>query len=889
MLKPNLLHCLAATPPALYVPSIHNSVGHYPQIAPVTFKKKCISITDTVIQLPNLNTNHKNEPHMHAKRGRKPNSDPRSKKYKYKKVKKKKWCHTKIYSNELQRTNKKLKKNVETLTCQNRNQMDKIKALKQTAKTLALDLEVSILCDNIDVDEKDELIDLDWNAIETEEKETNAEDQYLMALRVLECSLESEISDRNISKHLKNQERLSRSKNKSYVWGTGTIFRYLKYKLPHIIGMVIALILIVYVGKECGFIWDDTTRKQGKFMASHVQCELLKRKKDENDIDLLDCGDNTDVLSVCIGYETAYNGAASGGIKCIDDNFLSVNGYIDNWFVWHKRKLIENAFPGRELEFAHVEDRIVIDQSDRFGANEIIHEHLQEICEQLDEEDELFSCIKHDLTNSLVKVQKYHIKLNHTEENELKDIPHPLSICTYMARLWKLCSLWPYNKAKYFQYFLTEFHGKQKPLINFWLCQLLFSKGMRELNLLQGLIFLLLLTPYFVGMTKYKWRSKSICTHTAIKQISKLNDKRIQSETYQANDFGIAKLIFCMESLVQVNGRTNNRLFMDFNGKLKGESVIFWNNLILILSTFMVSDISDVDLDCLSYQKVVTICSPLWEQIQSECAHIISVQTWMMYYLFTLQFNEILQLIISIKIILRIVYDYLLNDCNWKYKIMKQNKGSEHIRNNNDRVEKTHSVSSHLISRVGTLISKQLLKVKTLGKDNKIMQILMALFEGTSAQQQLLYFILQEADRINVAASIRNFKKQEKIDETLSRSYFQEHFRKKGRRRKRKTKNTDKKKDKPEVQSGCKKGNAKGRKKGNTKGRKNKRNLSEIINTETEDNCTEIDNGDTSAFECTFVSSEKTDMQQKRPKRRRKNINYNVSDNDEYNLIDSLQ
>eukprot|EP01084_Bolivina_argentea_P055833 102295_1 len=71
------------------------------------------------------------------------------------------------------------------------------------------------------------------------------------------------------------------------------------------------------------------------------------------------------------------------------------------------------------------------------------------------------------------------------------------------------------------------------PLINYWLTQLIFAKGMRELNLLQGLMFLLLLAPYFIGMLSYKWRTASVCTPTATQQISALSNKLIISESLQ--------------------------------------------------------------------------------------------------------------------------------------------------------------------------------------------------------------------------------------------------------------------------------------------------------------------------------------------------------------------
>ena len=145
----------------------------------------------------------------------------------------------------------------------------------------------------------------------------------------------------------------------------------------------------------------------------------------------------------------------------------------------------------------------------------------------------------------------------------------------------------------------------------------------------------MLLKTYFVEMTRYKWRKTDLLTPTAKTQIIALNNSLIEQECIECaflfnnlylplgvstkqhslkkvrciykkalgkienclnNDFDICKMLFSMDSLVECDGQSNDKLIIPIDSETIGsESQIFFNSLTLILSIFLTSDISDMD------------------------------------------------------------------------------------------------------------------------------------------------------------------------------------------------------------------------------------------------------------------------------------------------------
>eukprot|EP01083_Nonionella_stella_P017331 48469_1 len=152
-----------------------------------------------------------------------------------------------------------------------------------------------------------------------------------------------------------------------------------------------------------------------------------------------------------------------------------------------------------------------------------------------------------------------------------------------------------------------------------------------------------------------------------------------------------------------------------------------------------------------------------------------------------------IDIIVSLKTLIEMERQYLLKQCNWTRKIMMDNKYTEHIRNNNDRIEKSHSISSRITKKMCALVKKGLIKVKTMAEDNQIVEVLMDWFVGDTKHRKLLEQIMEYGDSINAAKMQRKIESDETQDDSLKNEYMKQHFHR-IKRRKKTNKSTKKKK-----------------------------------------------------------------------------------------------
>ena len=101
---------------------------------------------------------------------------------------------------------------------------------------------------------------------------------------------------------------------------------------------------------------------------------------------------------------------------------------------------------------------------------------------------------------------------------------------------------------------------------------------------------------------------------------------------------------------------------------------------------------------------------------------------------------------------------------------------SDLIRNNADRVEKTHSVSSLLVQKSGCRISSDLVSPLVMAKDNEVFGYLLKLFSGGDAQRKIVQWILERADQVNMTAD-RKMKVEERSEHAaLRQAYLGKHM-----------------------------------------------------------------------------------------------------------------
>eukprot|EP01083_Nonionella_stella_P017334 48477_1 len=165
---------------------------------------------------------------------------------KYKKRKQRNRTHRKHHCTASEKREKKnlrkLHKQQKEIEC-NKEQIHKLKQKNQHLHKTQNLIE-SDLCAILD--EYECQIGNDWTAIETEEQrywdENDGFEQMRMNLKIMECACKTDIAHKQISDHLKRQCILD-GKTTTHVPSSSTIRRYILYRLCHVIGLVVALII----------------------------------------------------------------------------------------------------------------------------------------------------------------------------------------------------------------------------------------------------------------------------------------------------------------------------------------------------------------------------------------------------------------------------------------------------------------------------------------------------------------------------------------------------------------------------------------------------------------------------------------------------------------------
>ena len=292
----------------------------------------------------------------------------------------------------------------------------------------------------------------------------------------------------------------------------------------------------------------------------------------------------------------------------------------------------------------------------------MIWRDLKVLCRNLAASKCLFSCFRHDMSNIWNALQKWHLIINHVEGNGLDGIQHPASISTWVARLFKVTSAWPHTKAKYFAHYVRQHHADQEDDITFWMHRLLYTKGMRSMNIVQNLIYLLMLRHQLLGIADYKWDTQPIVSAKARKQFKALTSKLVTSECIQGTFlYDTVYLPLCARGK-QFSLRTVRSTFVDCLSEMKEASnscfltaaVLFgletfvgsprwanalsihWNlptplytpsfrmqcqmfseGIIYLLSVFQCADLSGLSgvRDCWGFEKTVSMGGVFWDPI----------------------------------------------------------------------------------------------------------------------------------------------------------------------------------------------------------------------------------------------------------------------------------
>ena len=422
--------------------------------------------------------------------------------------------------------------------------------------------------------------------------------------------------------------------------------------------------------------------------------------------------------------------------------------------------------------------------------------------------------------------------LEHVDATELEGVRHGIKIATYIGKLIKPTSAWEYSKSKYFDHYMNTTHPDIKNTVYSYLEMIKYCKSQRTVNLSGHGIYLIQLIPFLRSIKNATWRSKSIFSEYAISSINALSNKQIIKElfissflfdkmylsmfraTKQYSDATVTPIIqyllkklqlmsehcgyfmeylFSMNTLFDYDNCFSNQLQLD-EEDLEYQ---FGKNIIIIISLSYLYDgestftnkgdwcldgstvpyLSDIDL--------ISIITPIWNDIQENMEHIIDKQNLMLQFVLNLDIESFLLYIKNIKKDCLIIYQYLYFDCDYQCKYYSKQSYLQHIPNNTDACESTHGNGSR-ISRRNRNYKEQPLRMRVLAQSNKLGQFLKKLvFDSTKTP--IVHYIFDHAMNINVLKRIKDLKEEKKEGVILQRQYMQKYMKLKPSRKRTKT------------------------------------------------------------------------------------------------------
>jgi len=199
------------------------------------------------------------------------------------------------------------------------------------------------------------------------------------------------------------------------LWSQQTISNYIRVKLPILVFCLLGLEFVLNGPSNVNISFDDTTKNQKIFQ--HVMLSYSKTT-------------SPNPISMSIGYIRAYSKSNDGLYEAVLESISRLNEYIKFWSEDVNSQLLLSVYPNQPLCFDPIESRLVSILTDRSSANYKIVEKLKALNDNFIIH---FTCMRHDLNNSVLILMKHQIK---QRAIGLKNIGDVLSQCLFISRLF---------------------------------------------------------------------------------------------------------------------------------------------------------------------------------------------------------------------------------------------------------------------------------------------------------------------------------------------------------------------------------------------------------------------------------------------------------------------
>lgn len=557
----------------------------------------------------------------------------------------------------------------------------------------------------------------------------------------------------NIVQSIERFSKYSKLKYTPVIWKSATIAKYFKYRLLilNIIHLSFILITNIKFFKNVNLGFDGTTKQQRSYQ--HLRISGAR----DQDIT---------PESLTIGYIRLYATSSEADCHGIKRAVIRLNSFINIWY--NKQQLLQsNGF--EQLNFKCIDERITNLRFDRSIVNFATATKLNQ-----DKNlrfnitnDKIFNCTRHDINNVILKLEEE--MKSRRNSDLLNSYDHCVGICAFFIRLVKPTSDLAYNKINQFQSFINKYHKNQFQNIQKVIRKTKYARGSRRVDLWQNVVLFNIIDKFVIEFLTFNYDSKRVVSQIQYEQFQLLCNNTIMIKERYITSFienifvkpffgsikqqsmKLVSPIMC--SIIDVFEKINNddsetkvlillcvfgikplinewtklhneHLYMIIGYEYKYSYSLTWINsylgiifflyiIIIFVGEININDYTSI-LNLLTYVFDIDLLFNYYKDKQIWHNDILglSIQKF--------SFLEILYITNDIFNILKTVYPYISNNCNWK-KYSNTNNIPSSLLFHTDDIERANAQAG-IILKKSPHISDDTLENIIMCENNKTLQ-----------------------------------------------------------------------------------------------------------------------------------------------------------------------
>lgn len=529
------------------------------------------------------------------------------------------------------------------------------------------------------------------------------------------------------------------------LWSQQTISNYIRVRLPMLVFCLLGLEFVLNGPGNVTISFDDTTKNQKIFQ--HVMLSYSKTT-------------SSNPISTSIAYIPAYSKSNDGLYEAVIQSIIRLNDYIKFWNEDANSQLLYDVYPNQPLCFNPIESRLVSVLTDRSSVNYKIVEKLKALNDNVIVH---FTCMRHDLNNSVSILMKHQLK---QRAIGLKSVGDVLSQCVFISRLFKPTSTCLQCKSSLFLSFVENKFPNKLDLVKENIHHLLCSKGQRKLNLLINCQSVLELIELINEFTSSKYDNKDVFSaDTKNKLLLFCNNARIRRELVQSA-FIFERLYMPFLGITKSTSFQNvASLMLLFVSNLENidtirifDAIVGLGNPILLFDQYYF-DVNELQEDitsmpgytqvynmligvratlmlCDKKKQMVILCTDTWNAIGALTCYdefLNKTANILLRHVLKMAIEDLVQFLIDVRDCCLAIAKYLHDQCDWgRYSNIQFHQNT--APNNTDALERGHGIASYAL-RNRFNISSEAIESLTLCRSNHLITKIIELHDNSTTKK----------------------------------------------------------------------------------------------------------------------------------------------------------